>query len=153
MNKEKFEMYAESLILNPFLKIINTDGKEVLLNSICENPKIVFLLISDKTCKSCIHYCLEDIYSFVPNIEPSNIDILGSYDNKRSFFQLSRKYPFQFFFLAESSILNDLEIKSQNPLFFTIEYPNNIKNAFSPISSHRILTTNYISTLLKVSDK
>jgi len=96
INKGKLEIYAESITLNPFTRLLKNDGTNVSLNSICENPNQMFLLISDKTCNSCIYDCLEDMNSFIKDIDPNNIIVLGLYDNKRNFFQLSRKYPFQF---------------------------------------------------------
>ena len=152
-NKNKFEIYAESIILNPFERLLKLDGTDVSLNYISENPKQLFLLISDNTCNSCIHYCLEDIYSLLPDIESKNVIVLGIYDNRRNFAQLSRKYPFQFFLLDKTSILYDLVQKSQNPIFFKIDYPNKIRYAFSAISTYRTLTKSYITTLLKFSEK
>mgnify|MGYP000023538995 CR=1 FL=1 len=151
-SKNVLEMFAESIILNPFEILLKEDGTSVRLGTILENEKQIFLLISGNTCNSCIYHCLEELYTYAQEIGYSNIIVLGLFDNKRNFFLLARKYPYNYYLLERTSTLSELALKSQNPLFFSIEYPYRVRFAFSPVSTYKNLTVSYLKMFLRLSN-
>lgn len=150
INKYILENYAESVAINPFESVVKEDGTSAIFNSILEsNPKI-FLLISDNSCNSCVIHCLEGLSYHLKELGNNNIIVLGHFENKRNFFLFARKFPFRFYLLDSVSVLSRLAARSQNPLFFSIEYPNKIRNAFSPVSTYRTLTDSYLRTVVRL---
>jgi len=144
--KESLERRAEDLYVNPFERLSDIHGDSVLLNSIIEDPDNIILIISDNSCGSCVENVLTVIQHTIPEPVTNNLIVLGLYENKRSFFLLSRKVPARLFLIDETSSLKDLALRG--PLFFTINADFRIRSAFSPLTQYSILTEKYLKQSL-----
>jgi len=146
-DKEYNEMVTELLTVNPFEHLFDLKGGSILFNSILEDSQKLILVISDKSCSSCIEKSLIDLTNVLPRINVDNVIILGLYESKREFFLLSKKYPFKFLLLSESSILKDIAMKS--PVFFNIDINYKISSAFFPVLKYPILSEKYLDKIVE----
>jgi hypothetical protein len=143
MNKEQNEINVENLRINPFEKVINSNGDTILLNTLIDNSNKLILLISDNSCGACIEESLLQLSNTLKNKFVDNIFVIGYYENKRSFFLLNRRFPFKYYLLRENSSLRNLALKG--PAFFTLNDSFLIYSPFFPIQHYGFLTQHFLN--------
>jgi hypothetical protein len=145
--KEVNELFTENLQVNPYEQVTDIEGTSILLNSIIEESNKLILILSDNSCGSCAEQILKVLNLNVPKEYSEIILVLGSFENKREFYLISKQYPFRFFFLDNNSFLKEIALKG--PFLFTLDNNYKISAVFFPIPKYQILSERYLKEMLK----